>query len=109
MTGFDEVSGEAAGGTVENIVDEFADHRLGGGRLRDGGGPLLATRGLLAADEAFIEHHAEHGGDGGRGDIALAAEGFTNDAERRRAAVPKDAEDFKFAVGGMGAAWAGHG
>jgi hypothetical protein len=109
LAGFDEVGGEAAGRTVEDVVDKLADHRLGSGGLRDGGRPLLAARGLFAADEAFVEHHAEHRGDRGGGDIALAAKCFTDDSERRRAAVPEDAEDFEFAVGGMGAGWAGHG
>jgi len=39
------VGGEAAGGAIEDAVDEFADHRFGGGGLRDGGGPLLAASG----------------------------------------------------------------
>ena len=82
LAGFDEVGGEAAGGAVEDAVDELADHRFGGGGLRDGGRPLLAAGSLFAADEAFVEHDAEHRGDGGGGDVALAAERFADVAER---------------------------
>ena len=53
LASFDEVGGKAAGGAVEDAVDEFADHRFCGGGLRDGGGPLLAAGGLLAADESL--------------------------------------------------------
>ena len=101
LAGFDEVGGEAAGGAVEDAVDEFADHRLRGGGLRDGGRPLMAAGGLFATHEAFVEHDAEHRGDGRGGDFALAAERFADVAERGGAAVPEDAEDFEFAVGRM--------
>jgi hypothetical protein len=79
--GFDEVGGKAAGGSVEDAIDEFADHRFGGGGLGDGGRPLLPAGSLLAADEALIQHYFEHRGDGGRSDIALAAERFADGAE----------------------------
>ncbi len=108
LAGFDEVGGEAAGGTIEDVVDEFADHRFGRGGLCDGGRPLLATGGMFAADQAFIKHHTEHRGDRGRSHVALATECFTNDSERRGTAVPQDAEDFEFYVSGDGAGWAGN-
>lgn len=108
LAGFDEVGGEAAGGAIEDAIDEFADHRSCGSGLGDGGRPLLATGGLLAADEAFIEHDAEHRGDGSGGHIALAAERFADCAEGRCSVLPKNAEDFEFAIGGMGAGWTGH-
>src|SRR4051794_6616065 len=77
LASFDEVNGEAAGGAIEDAFDEFADERASGGGLRHGGGPCVAAAAGFGVDrfssnDAFVEHHAEHGGDGGGGDIALA-------------------------------------
>src|SRR4051794_2079293 len=114
LAGFDEVNGEPAGGAVEDAFDELADQRAGGGGLRHCGGPLLAAAAVLrvdrfSADEAFIEHQAEHGRDGGGRDLALAAECFTDFAEDGRTEVPEDPENFELAVGRMLAGWSGHG
>src|SRR4051794_27286912 len=103
------MDGQAAGGAVEDAVDEFADHGTGSRVLRDSGGPLMATTGWLALHQALIDHDAEYGGDGGGGDFAALSERLADFAERGRAAVPKGAEDFEFAIGGMLAGWAGHG
>src|SRR5215216_5606710 len=62
LAGFYEVDSEAAGGAVEDAVDEFADHRAGGGVLSDGGGPLVAAAGRLAFHEALLDHDAKHRG-----------------------------------------------
>src|SRR5438132_1415539 len=81
LAGFYEVDGEAAGGAVEDAVDEFADHRAGGGVLCDGGGPLVAAAGRFSFHQAFVDHDAENGGDSGGGDFAALAERFANFAE----------------------------
>ena len=74
LAGFYEMDGQAAGGAVEDAVDEFSDHRAGGRVLCDGGGPLVAATGRFALHQAFIDHHAEYRGDGGGSDFATLAE-----------------------------------
>ncbi len=108
LASFDEVNSEAAGGTVEDAIDELANHRTGSCVLCDGGRPLVAAADGLAPHEAFIEHYAKDGGDGGGGHFAVAAERFADFAERRWAAVPEGAEDFEFAIGWMLAGGARH-
>jgi hypothetical protein len=108
FSGFDEMGGESAGGTVEDAVDELADHRAGGGGLRDGGGPLVSAAGALAPHEAFVEHDAEHGGDGRGSDFAFTAKRVADIAQGGGAAVPEDAENFEFTIRWVLAGTSGH-
>jgi hypothetical protein len=109
LAGFDEVGDESMRGAVENAVEELADHGFCRSRLCDGGRPLMAAGGALSLDESFIEHYAEHGGDGGRCYVSLASQRFAQFAEGQWATVPEDTEDFELAVGGMGTGGTGHG
>jgi len=83
FAGFDEMCGEAAGGAVEDAVDQLAEHRMGGGGLGDGGGPQVAAAHGLALDQVFIEHNAEHRGDGRGRDVATRAQGFADVTSRQ--------------------------
>src|SRR6478752_6715877 len=99
---------QSDGGTVEHAVDQLADHRAGCGILCDTRRPLVPTPGRLATYQVLVEHEPQHGGDGGRRDFAALAERFADLAQRRWSTLPKNPEDFQFAVGRMLAGGTSH-
>jgi hypothetical protein len=98
---FNEVGGQSTGGTIEDAVDKFADHRSRSRVLRDGRRPLVAAAGRLPLYQALVDHETKHRGDGSRCDFATLPERFADFAKRGWAALPQGAEDFEFAVGWM--------
>lgn len=104
----DQVGREAMRGAFKDTFNQFADHAAGGNFLRDVGRPDGTAAGTRAFDEFLVEHDAEHRGDGGGGHVAFAAQLLAEGAERRGPGGPKDAQDFEFAVGGVGVRGAGH-
>jgi hypothetical protein len=91
---FHQVGGQAFRGTVKHAGDELPHHPLGRRFLGDLRLPHSSAAGAMTGDESFIAHHAEHGGDGRRRDVALGAEPLDDVAERQGTLLPQDAEDF---------------
>jgi hypothetical protein len=102
---FDEMSRKTMGGPLEYAFDKFANHPPGRTFLGDDGRPGGASAGTLTFDELFVEHHFEHRGDRGGSDLAFGAKSFADRAQRRGTCSPEDAQDFEFAVGGVGGGW----
>lgn len=94
----DEMCGQPQGRAVEDAIDELADHAAGRIVGRDGGGPLVTPLALLAADELFFVHDAEHRRHGRRGDLAVRAERRADIAKRERLLAPQHIEDLQLPV-----------
>ena len=104
---FDEVDEQGLGGSVEDAIDEIADH--GGDHLTFGlGGAVdVGAIDLLAIEVAFMFQDLHHGHDGGVGDFAAFEEGLVDVADGSGLAFPDDLHDFEFLIG-EGFAWRPH-
>src|SRR5687768_3040988 len=71
---FDQMGDQVLRGTVEDAVEQLAEHAAGGGLAGDAGFPEGRARSRLADDKALVEHDLEHCGDSGGSDLAALEE-----------------------------------
>jgi hypothetical protein len=99
VAGFDEMDEERFRGTIENAVDEFAEHAANdlvpGVRGAVDEGAVLAA--LFQIAFGFEDFH--HGHDGGVCDFAALEEGLVNIANGGGLALPDKLHDFEFLRG----------